>query len=180
MTSVARALNLVRSVGQERAAIGAAQAEIQRGMGEVGQLSSYSSPTPEQAEGNLAIYAAALDGELRALGSSADDSPVDDGTWARVRRDIERSYVEVAGVDGVIGALDSIDVGGILLDAIKNAPGVFAEAVGEAAGTVLKAAGQAAGKGVGGIFSGLGLVGTVVLVLVLLVVLGVHFTGRSA
>src|SRR2546423_15616457 len=140
MTSVARALNLVRSVGQERAAIGAAQAEIQRGMGEVGQLSSYSSPTPEQAEGNLAIYAAALDGELRALGSSADDSPVDDGTWARVRRDIERSYVEVAGVDGAIGALDSIDVGGNLLDVIQNAPRGVAHAVSASAGTAAHAA----------------------------------------
>jgi len=174
MSLVAKTLNLVGSVGEERAALQAAAGELERGLDEVHLLSTYSVPTPEEAQNTLAIYKGEVAGELAALASSAEDSAVDPDNWPRARRAIERSYIEVAGVDGTVGSLldTRIDSPGILADAVANAPKVFLQAAGTAAGEVLNTAGQAAGGGVGSLLGGLGLAGVVLLVVVLLVVLG--------
>jgi hypothetical protein len=124
MNRVAQALNAVASVGQERAALAAAAAELARGQGLTENLSTWSSPTPDEASANLAVWQAAIAGDT-ANATGADADPVDPVAWAAVRQDITRSYVEVAGVEGVSGALASIDVAGILWDAITAAPKAF-------------------------------------------------------
>jgi hypothetical protein len=167
MTTVARALNGVQSAGQARAAIAAAAAELERGNAMVPDLSAWGTPDPGQAYTEVGLIRAQLAGEGRAYDSQADDSPLDADTWARSRRAIERTYVEVAGIEGVVGAVAAIDTGQILLDAVANAPKVFGTAVGD----VLGAAGSAAGKAGAGLLGGLGFVGVAVLVVVLVIVL---------
>jgi hypothetical protein len=170
MQTVARALNQVASVGQERAALTAARAELDRGAELASGLNSWTSPTVDQAYDTIALQRAALDAEARALSSSADDSPIDAINWPRVRRQIERSYVEVSGIEGAAGAVDAIDVGGILADAIADAPRVFGEAVGSA----LRGAGEVAGKAGAGALAGLGVLGVLVLVVVVVLAVKVH------
>jgi hypothetical protein len=167
MTTVARALNGVQSAGQARAALAAAAAELERGNALVPGLSMWSTPNAGQAYTEIGIIRAELAGEARAYDSQSDDSPLDLDTWARSRRAIERTYVEVAGIEGVVGAVAAIDVGQILLDAVAGAPKVFGAAVGE----VLGAAGSAAGKAGAGLLGGLGVVGVLVLVVVAVIVL---------
>jgi len=170
---VARQLNQVSSVGEERAAILAAQADVARGLDLAWQLSTFSSPTPAEASDTLNLLNVALAGEYSALDSSAANSPVDPSNWARARRQVERAYVEVSGIEGAAGAQSNIDVAQILGDAIVAAPKVFLGAVGSAAGEVLNTAGQAAAAGAGGFFSGLGLAGSIVLLVLVVVVLRV-------
>lgn len=171
VAKVARALNQVESAGQARAALTAAAAELERGEALVPGLSAWSTPDPGQAYDTLTLLRVAVDSERRSYGPQADDSPVDADTWARSRRQIERTYVEVSGIEGVVGAVAAIDVGQILLDAITNAPRVFGQAV----GTVLNETGKAAGGLGAGFFSSLGIMGTLVLVVVLVVVLRGRF-----
>jgi hypothetical protein len=159
MTLVARELNKVASAGQARAAIQAAQGELARGTEEVPNLSAWTVPTPSEAYDNLTLLRGALDAELRGFGSQADDSQVDPQSWERARRQVERSYIEVSGIDGVVGSLDRVDVIAILGDAIADAPRVF----GQAAGAVVAGAGQVVGSAGAGILSGLGLVGILVV-----------------
>jgi hypothetical protein len=164
---VARELNQVSSVGEEHAAIQSALARISYGLSIAGYLSTWSSPTPQQATDTLLILQSALEGEARAASSSADDAPVDPASWARTRRDIERAYVEVSGVEGAAGVQTAIDPVAILADAIANAPRVFAEGLGGAVRTV----GEIAGDAGGGFLGGLGVMGALVLALVAVIVL---------
>jgi hypothetical protein len=159
---ITRELNKVASAGQARAAITAALGELDRGVQMAPELSAWSTPDPGQAYNNLALIRAALEGERRGFSAQADDSQVDPQAWARARRQVERAYNEVAGIDGVVGSLDRVDVIAILGDAIADAPRVLGQAVGE----VAAGAGQVVGSAAGGILSGLGLVGMLVLAVV--------------
>lgn len=170
MQTVARALNGVASVGQERAALAAARAELDRGAELVSGLSIYSSPTVDQAYDNVTLLRGAIDGEVRGLSASSDDSPIDVVSWPRVRRQIERCYVEVSGIEGAAGAVASIDVGGILADAIADAPRVFGAGV----GTIVRTAGETVGQAGAGVLGGLGVIGVVVLVVVVVLAVKVH------
>jgi hypothetical protein len=131
-------------------------------------LSTWSVPTTDEANETLTMLRGALDGELRTLGSQADDSPVDPQSWERARRQIERAYVEVSGIEGAAGASVNVEAQAvqILADAIADAPRVFGQTVGGA----LNAAGTAAGQLGGGLLSGLGFVGVIVLLLVVVLV----------
>lgn len=161
---VARELNGVSSAGQARAAIISAEKHLDYGATLTGSLSTWSSPTTDEANETLTMLRAALDAELRTIGGQSNDSEVDPQSWARARRQVERAYVEVSGIEGAAGA--SLDVQtqsvAILADAIADAPRVFGNAV----GSVLNAAGTAAGQVGGGFLSGLGVVGVLVLVVV--------------
>lgn len=168
---VARELNKVASAGQARAAIAAAQGELERGTQEVPQLSAWSTPDPGEAYSTLTLLRGALAAELRGFSAQADDSQVDPQAWTRARRQVERAYVEVAGIDGVVGSVDRVDVIAILGDAIADAPRVFGQAVGE----VAAGAGQIVGGAAGGILAGLGFMG--VLVVAIIVVLLVRSRG---
>lgn len=167
IATVTRALNDVQSVGEARAALNAASAELDRGQGLISGLSSYSVPTPEEAQNTIALYRPLLAAELRLLAPSPDTSPVDPGTWQRTRDEITHVYVDVSGIEGVAGALAAIDVGQILVDAIAGAPKVLGLVVGD----VLSGTGQAAGGLLGGVFKGAGFWGTLVLIVIAVLVL---------
>ena len=141
---VSRQLNDVQSVGEARAAIESAQARLEYGLSMISALSRWTSPSPSEWQDTLIILQGALNGEAAGLSASAPDSAIDPTTWARVRRQVERSYIEVSGVEGQAGATANVDVVQILGDAIANAPKVFLGAVGEGVGEVLKTAGEAA------------------------------------
>jgi hypothetical protein len=167
IATLARTLNLVESVGQAKAALRAGLAEAEYGVLISEDLSWLSSPTTDEAKSTLAIDQAQLSGELGLLGSFDDGSPVDPTTWARQRRAVERVYIDVSGIEGVTGALRRVSFIDTLGQAIADAPRVF----GEAAGKVLEGAGQAVGGLGSGFFSGLGVLGTLVLIAILLVAL---------
>ena len=170
ITLVARELNRVKSAGEARAALNAARAEVDRGLALAPRLSRWSSPTPQQAQDTLIMLRGALAAELRLIEAMAATSGVDAATWARQRRQVERVYVEVAGIEGVLGELDRIDVASILGEAIRGAP----KLVGKVLGEVTNEAGKAAGGLGGGILSGIGLAGIVLVAVVLVVVLKVR------
>lgn len=167
IAQLARTLNAVESVGQARAALEVATREADHGLDLVDKLSLWSTPDPAEATSTLSIDRSQLTGELGTLEAFAPTSRVDAATWSRQRRAIERTFIDVSGIEGVVGALDQIDFLAILGQAIANAPKVF----GEAAGDVLAGAGRAAGELGGGFFSGIGVLGTLVLIFILLVVL---------
>jgi hypothetical protein len=169
MTIVARGLNAVASAGEARAAMLSAEAHLSYGATLVPSLTRWSIPTPDEAEDILVLMRAALDAELRTIGSQSDDSPVDPQSWARARRQVERAYIEVSGIAGAAGAQLDVDAqaGQILADAIADAPRVFAQGVGEVVGGVGRVVGQAGG----GFLSGLGLLGVLVLIAVVALVI---------
>ena len=158
-TAAARALNEVRSIGQARAALRAADEAIDIGLRAADGLSPFSVPTPEGAKAHLNVLRAALKGEHNLIAPMAADSPVDPTQWPRTRRFIERVYHELAGIEGVLGSLASMDLGQILLDSVLAAPRVFGEAIGQGLNTV----GRAAGTVGGGLLGGLGPWGVVLL-----------------
>lgn len=164
---VVRELNKVASAGQARAAIRAALAELARGTDLAPDLSAWSTPNPGEAYDTLTLLRGALEAELRGFASQSDDSQVDPQAWARARRQVESSYIEVSGIDGVVGSVDRVDVVAILGDAIADAPRVFGEAVGE----VMSGAGRAVGSAGAGILSGLGFLGVAVLAVVVFLAL---------
>jgi hypothetical protein len=167
MAAVARALDQVESAGQARAALSAASGELDRGVGLVPNLNGATVPDPGQAYADLATLRGAIDGEARLYSSQADDSPVDAATWARTRREIERTYIDVSGIEGVAGAVDAIDTSGIIVDAIAGAPKVLGQAIGD----VVSTAGNVVGQAGAGFLSGLGVVGVLVLVVVAVLIL---------
>jgi hypothetical protein len=171
MTQVARSLNAVASVGEERAALASARATLDYGGQLVPSLSRWASPTPDEASNDLATLRGAIDGEDRLLSSMADTQPLDPDSWARARRQIERAYIDVAGIEGAAGAAADVDVVAILGDAVANAPKVFLGVVGDVAGTVLNTAGQAAGAAGKGFFGALGVPGVIALIVIALLVL---------
>jgi hypothetical protein len=166
---VSRELNAVASAGEARAAIASAEQHLAYGYSLIPSLSMWSIPTPDEAAEILSLLRGALDAELRTMGSQADDSQVDQQSWARARRQVERAYIEVSGIAGAAGAQLDVDAqaGQILADAIADAPRVFSQAVGEVIGGV----GRAVGSAGGGFLSGLGFLGVLVLVAVLALVL---------
>lgn len=167
IAQLARTLNLVESVGQARAAIHMGSLEADYGTTLAERLSWLSSPTTDEAQSTMAIDKAQLSGELRTLDGFDEGSPVDPVSWARQRRAVERVYIDVSGIEGVTGALRQVSFVDILGQAIADAPRVF----GQAAGEVLQGAGRAAGSLGSGFFSGLGVLGTLVLIAILLVAL---------
>jgi hypothetical protein len=168
---VARELNRVESAGQARAAIWSALAELDAGDAMAEHLSMFTSPDPDQAHQEIGILRGGLNGELGVIAPIGDDQHVDAQSWERARRQVERAYVEVSGIEGNFDAGRSVDVVDILSDAIANAPRVFGEGV----GTVISGVGQVAGGGLGGLLGGLGVFGVLVLVIVAVVVLRGRF-----
>lgn len=163
---VVRQLNLVASAGQQRAAVGAALAELDAGAQLASSLSMWSTPNPGEAYDTISILRSALSSELTAIGSMADDSAVDPQSWTRTRREVERAYVEVSGIEGAAGASERVSVVEVLGDAIANAPQVFGHAVGE----VLQGAGTIVGGVGAGFLSGLGVLGVLALIVVVALV----------
>jgi len=152
---LARTLNLVTSVGQARAALRIGISYVDSGVLLASDLNFLTSPTEDEAKTLLTIERGQLVGELNLISAREETGDVDAGEWARQRRAIERAYVDVSGIEGVVGALARVSLVDELGTAIVEAPGVIGHAVGQAAGAVAPAA--------------FGLTALVVVVLILLV-----------
>lgn len=108
--------------------MGAAHDELDRGLRLADDLSSLTVPTPGQAKDTLNTLHAAVGAEWRLMQAQAPTDAVNPTNWARLRRQIERCYVEVSGVEGAAQSLASWDIAGVLLTAIKDAPRLLGEA----------------------------------------------------
>ncbi|MBV9837864.1 MAG: hypothetical protein JO156_07085 [Solirubrobacterales bacterium] len=150
LEQISAALNGVQSVGQARAAIGAALTAIHDAYDTANGLPYFSGYNTAAATRELDSNRYALEGDYKAL-PQGDNTAIDRSKWAPMQNDVNRAYVSIAGVlGGVAGAPTISDVGDILVQSIKEAPGVFLEYVGKATGAVLETATEAAGKGIMG------------------------------
>ncbi len=86
--------------------------------------------------------------------------------WAKGKQLIQKLYQVIGGIDAEAHYTPATSNLDILLQSVKEAPQVFGEAV----GSVAKEAGKVAGNAAGGIFSGLGVSGTITLIVILGVV----------
>ncbi len=127
IAAISRALNRVASVGQARAAVYAAQDELARGMDVAADLSVFAVPSTSQARDTLNLDLAALAGETRAMSAQAPTDPVSPLAWPRCRRFVERAYIDVSGIEGVVGAQVDLDLAGVLWDAIRDAPRILGD-----------------------------------------------------
>jgi hypothetical protein len=180
IAAITRTLNRVTTAGQARQAIGLASEAISRTYKVADML-----PSDRRAIARRTLDGARtpLEAWYRDIAQVSYAAPfVND--WSAKRRLVERAYIEIAGIEGeahYVPATSNLD---ILLTSLKEAPKVFGQAV----GATVKEVGAGAGSLVGGIFSGLGIGGTlgllvVVAVVVLVVtrgsVLGLLFKGRA-
>lgn len=173
-SAIVKVLNGVRSAGQARAAAGAALNAVHKTYPLLDRL------TADRARaGRTELDAARTDLQLwydsiKAMSAAA----AVDNVWATSgRRKVERCYLAIAGVEGTANYVPQTSNLQILGEAIAAAPKVFVSAVGQAAGAVAKEAGSVVGEAAGGIFSGLGVSGTITLVVIGLVVLAVLKRG---
>jgi len=165
---LARELKAVKSVGQAREAGRAALKYLADARGRV-----ESGDGPYQGKAayrDIDAPAAAIQRSLDALPSDGQ-KPVDARLWATLSMDIQRGWINVAGIEGGAGARVTFREGlSILADAIADAPRVFVQTAGKIVGTTLNEAGKAAGGAVGGILGGIGLPGLVLIAVVVAVV----------
>jgi len=157
IAQISRGLNNVRTVAQVKIAIGEAlnalgRAYMMTGINAVGRRALDSarlpleafyrevSPVPDQVGGEPTPY---------VLGSK--------------RLIIERAYVEIAGVGGVIAAKNTVS----FVAELKTSASETLKNIGEGLGAVASGAGDAAGTLLGGLLSGLGPVFVLVLAIVI-------------
>lgn len=144
---ISRALNDVESVGQARAALSLARAELATGGGLADNLSWLSSPTETEARADLAIRDGGLAGEMRLLDPFDSGDAVPAAMWTRERRQVEGAYITVQGIAGVVGALGTVSLADELARAIEDAPRLI--------GGVASGLGDLAGAPIAGILRGL-------------------------
>lgn len=154
---VARELNRVKTVGEARAAAGAA----------LRYVGGQTYPALELVDnGTLAkslrrqLDAARVGVETAyARLPSVSNWNVDDATWKPTRTAIERLYIEAAGVHGAAGYKPTAPFSAYFADSTK----AVTKVVGETVASVANVAGQAAGGLTGGLLGGLGLQGIVLI-----------------
>jgi len=170
LTQVAKALNSVQSTDQAVAAIRAARDELARGRRLAGGLSGEATSflgslfhagdagtaTKQNALAELQGLSDNLEGYAASLPDHGTGEPVDRKAWGTaapasgVAGAIAKIYASVAGVEGALGTIESIDVAGILGQSIREAPGVFLDG----AKVAIKAAGDEARDIVGSAIGG--------------------------
>jgi hypothetical protein len=179
-SKIVKLLNGVQSAGQARAAAGAALKAISPTYDLLDEL-----PDDRARAGKTELTGArvALEEWYRSIEKVSAAAPFNN-EWPKGRKLVERAYIVIAGIEAEANHIPQTSNLQILGQSLAEAPAVFTAAVGKVAketgkvvGTVAKEAGQAAGAAVGGIFSGLGLSGTVTLLLIGLVVLAVLKRG---
>lgn len=168
-TQIVRALNGVNTAGQTRAAIGAALVALSPAYKLLDRL---PDDRARAGKGELDTARTALEGWYRSIEKVAGAAPFKNDFRAK-RKLIERAYIVVGGIEGEAGHVPQTSNLAILSKSISEAPQVFGKAVAEVANT----AGNVAGSAVGGVLGGLGLSGTVTLLVVGAVVLLVFTKG---
>lgn len=156
--SISSVLNAVATAGQARAAIG-------EGLNAIGRTYPLLGKMPDDrarsGRGELDTDRVALEGWYREIKDVSYSASFKDA-FAKKRKLLEHAYVVIAGIEGEASYVPQTTNLQILTDSLKEAPKVFAQA----AGSVTSAVGEAAGSAVGGAISGLGISGTLTLVLV--------------
>jgi len=155
IAEVSRGLNAVRTVGQAKVAIGEALSEIGRSYSSYPKISAENSRVLDRVRAPLEAWYA----EIKALPDSTDYRAA-----FQARRDtITRAYVETAGILGEITARSTVS----LVDELARGFAELPRQAGQAVGSLARGVGETAGSVVGGLFSGLGPVVVIVLVLVI-------------
>lgn len=165
-TAIVRALNRVSTAGGARSAIGAALQAISPAYELAKRL---PSDRARAGKGELDSARQALEawyGQIKTVSSAAPFQ----SEWSTKRRLIERAYIVIGGIEAEAGHRPSTSNLAILEQSIVEAPAVLTKAVGKAAANVSKEAGKVVGGAAGGILSGLGLSGTVSVLLIVAVV----------
>jgi hypothetical protein len=160
LAPVIRELGRVQTNGQARAAVGATTRYLSDAYAAISDI-PWTSGYRDTARRDLDGARLQLEGVYPRIASDALGYPVDPRVWAEARKAIERAYIAAEGVYGAASYESKTSLADILVVSLKEAPGVFARAVGEVAAGV----GNTAGSVVGGLFSGLGLFWTLILLL---------------
>lgn len=170
-TAIVRALNGVTSAGQARAAVGAALIAIHDAYP---LLSRLRAERERAGRSELDQARLALEGFYRKIADTSPNADVQQ-TFAANRKLVERGYIVIGGIEAEAGYKPQTSNLQILATSIKEAPAVFTRAVTSTAKDVVKGAGEVVGSAAGGILSGLGLSGTLTLVVVGLIVVVVLY-----
>jgi hypothetical protein len=170
ISAITKALNGVASAGQARAAYGAALRAANAAYPLLERLNDELAETSRHQLDNARV---ALENEYRSIESMSAGADYRE-TFQQTRRNIPlRVYLVIGGIEAAANYKPQTSNLAILTQSIKEAPAVF----GQAAGEVVKQAGSVVGSAAGGILSGLGISGTVTLVVVAVVVLLVVTRG---
>lgn len=166
-TQIVRLLNGIQTAGAARAAAGAALRAVSPTYNLLARL-----PTERAASGRKELDGArvALEQWYRTIEKVSAAAPFNQ-EWSKGRKLVERCYIVIAGIEAEANHTPQTSNLSILATSIAEAPRVFVSSVGKAAGTVAKEAGSVVGSAAGGILSGLGLSGTVTLLVLALGVL---------
>ena len=157
-SAIVKALNKVESAAQARAAAGAALKAAGATYKILPQL-----PDDREMAGRNALDGdrSALESWYRTIAPMSAQASVKE-TWPKDRRYIERMYITIGGIEAEASYRPQTSNLDILTASLKEAPGLF----GEAAGALVNQAGGVVGNAAGGILSGLGVGGTLTLVIV--------------
>jgi len=159
ITAIARALNGVKTAGSARAAAGAAAKAAKATYPVLERLSKDRAAAGRKA---LDLANANLTAWYKRIEQVSYAAAIDN-EWTKGRPLVLQVYQAIAGIEGEANYVPQTSNADILLLSLKEAPGIVGAAVGE----VTKEAGKVAGNAVGGIFSGLGISGTLTLVVIL-------------
>lgn len=169
-TAIVRALNGVVSAGQARAAIGAT-------LNAAGATYKILPRLPDDREragrGELDSSRVSLEAYYDGIKSVSAQAELRESFQSRGRKLVERVYIVIGGIEAEASYKPQTSNLAILTSAIAGAPAVLGQAV----GAVTREAGQVVGNAAGGILSGLGISGTLTLVVVGAVVLLVISRG---
>lgn len=162
LQSIARTLSQVVTTGQARAAIGACLKAISPAFEVAEKIGD--SRTRASLKGELETKRIALHDWYRTIPGRGDEDFRRD--WQLGRHRVDAAYNVIAAIEGAAGYVPRTSNWEILSDAIAGAPAVFGQAVGTVAGE----AGKASGQALGGLLAGLGVSGSLHLVVIGLVV----------
>lgn len=158
MQEVARTLNRVKTVGQARAAAGAALTYVGQNTYPALERADIPGELERSLRRQLDAARASLESAYKGL-PAVSSWTLDGTTWAPARKAIERLYIESAGVEGAAGYKPRTTFAEALAAPLKEVTAAVGKGVAEAANLV----GNAAGSAIGGAAGGLGLYGVLVV-----------------
>ncbi len=161
-SAIVRALNGVQTAGPARAAAGAAL-NARHVTYDVAARLPKERANAGAHELNLA--GSAVQAWYDRIASMSYAAPIAN-EWVKGKPLIQKLYQVIGGIEAEAHYTPTTSNLDILLQSVKESPQVFGEAV----GSVTKEAGKVVGNAAGGIFSGLGVSGTITLVVILGVV----------
>ena len=162
-SAIVKVLNQVQTAGQARVAAGAALNAVHVAYD---LLDDLTADRARAGKGELDAARVALETWYANIKGVSGAAPFANEWATKGRKLVERCYIAVAGVEGQAKHVPQTSNLQILATSLAEAPAVFTQAVGKAAGTVAKEAGSVVGSAAGGILSGLGISGTLTMVVI--------------